>query len=225
MKLNLSVHLLFIVMNFNPNNVVVVAASTAAAAESVPGLRGGSSEMNINKRRDHFTNDDITINNSLPTISFELVGYNEEDFNDEDGFDEDDFDRESSPSLLRGSRSLMTRDHFSNDDKIINNSPISFELLNYNEEARKVARLELQEALEAEYEHDVLVNNINEASQKNDDDDKDSSSSTFAINDSMDDIHGVELASTVIDDVGLLRSTEVVDEDVKKDVDLVHDLD
>ena len=217
MKLNLSVHLLFIVMSFNPNNVVVGVASTAAA-ESVPGLRGGSSgsslmnnNNNNNNKRDHFTNDDITINNSLPTISFELVGYGEEDFNEEsynkDGYNEEDYNEdgyneESSPSLLRGSlRSLMTRDHFSNDDKIINNSlpPISYELLNYNEEARKVARLELQEALEAEYEHDVLVNNINAASQKkNDDDDEDSSSSTFAINVSMDDIHGVELASTVI---------------------------
>jgi hypothetical protein len=220
-------------MSFNPNNEVVVVASTAAA-KSLPGLRGGSSGssvMNINKR-DHFTNDDITINNnSLPTISFELVGYSEESYNEEDynedGFDEDGYSEESSPGLLRGSRSLMTRDHFSNDDKIINNSlpPISYELLNYNEEARKVARLELQEALEAEYEHDVLVNNINAASQNDDDDDKDSSSSTFAINDSMDLIHGIELASTVIVEVGLLRSTEVVDEDVKKDVDFVHDLD
>jgi hypothetical protein len=214
-------------MSFNPNNVVVVASAAAAAAESVPGLRGGSSGsslMNNNNKRDHFTNDDITINNSLPTISFELVGYGEEDFNKDD-YNEDGYNEESSPSLLRGSRGLMTRDHFSNDDKIINISlPISYELLNYNEEARKVARLELHEALEAEYEHDVLVNNINEASQKNDDDDdEDSSSSTFAINDSMDDIHGVELASTVIDEVGLLRSTEVVDEDVGKDVD--HDLD
>jgi hypothetical protein len=48
----------------------------------------------------------------------------------------------------------MTRDHFSNDD-LTSNSPIGYELLNFNEEAREVAKLELQEATEAEYEHDV----------------------------------------------------------------------
>jgi hypothetical protein len=172
-------------MSFNPNNVVVVASTAAAAAESVPGLRGSSSSGSVmnNNKRDHFTNDDITINNSLPTISFELVGYSEEDYNNEDGYNEDGYNEEgyneeSSPGLLlRGSRGLMTRNHFSNDDKIINSLPISFELLNYNEEAQKVARLELQEVLEAEYEHDVLVNNINAASQNDDDDHEDSSSS------------------------------------------------
>lgn len=85
MKLNLSLHLLFVVMTFNPNVV-------DATDESSPGLRG---------------------------------------------------------------RSLMTRDHFSNDDITIN-SPISYELLNFNEEAQIVNKLELQEAFEAEYEYDVI---------------------------------------------------------------------
>ena len=164
MRLNLSLHLLFVVMTFNPNVV-------DATDESSPGLRGSN-------KRDHFSNDDATINGPM---SFELLGFNEEDPNVDVATDE------SSPGL-RG-RSLMTRDHLSNDDLTIN-SPISYELLNFNEEARKVAKFELQEAIEAEYEHDVIE----------------------------------VLASTVINEAGL-RSTEVVDEDVVKDVDFFHDLD
>ena len=143
MKLNLSLHLLFAVMTFNPNVV-------DATDEFSPGLRGSN-------KRDHFSNDDTTINNS--PISFEFLGFNEED-----------------PNVYVRGRGLMTRDYFSNDDLTIN-SPISYELLNFNEEPREVAKLELQ-----------------------------------------------ELASTVINEAGL-RSTEVVDEDVVKDDDFFHDLD
>ena len=132
MKLNLSLHLLFVVMTFNPDVV-------DATDEFSPGLRGSN-------KRDHFSNDDDATDNG--PISFEFLGFNEEDPNVDVATDE------SSPDL-RG-RSLMTRDHFSNDDLTIN-SPITYEeLLNFNEEARKVAKLKLQEAIEDEYEHDVI---------------------------------------------------------------------
>ena len=64
------------------------------------------------------------------------------------GFNEED------PNVYVRGRGLMTRDYFSNDDLTIN-SPISYELLNFNEEPSEVAKLELQEAIEDEYEHDV----------------------------------------------------------------------
>jgi hypothetical protein len=54
------------------------------------------------------------------------------------GFNEED------PNVYVRGRGLMTRDYFSNDDLTIN-SPISYELLNFNEEPREVAKLELQE--------------------------------------------------------------------------------
>ena len=91
MRLNLSLHLLFVVMTFNPN---VVDATDESS-------RGSN-------KRDHFSNDDATINNS--PISFELLGFNEED-----------------PNVYVRGRGLMTRDYFSNDDLTIN-SPISYEL-------------------------------------------------------------------------------------------------
>ena len=91
MKLNLSLHLLFVVMTFNPNVV-------DATDEFSPGLRGSN-------KRDHFSNDDTTINNS--PISFELLGFNEED-----------------PNVYVRGRGLMTRDYFSNDDLTINSPTV-----------------------------------------------------------------------------------------------------
>ena len=67
---------------------------------------------------------------------------------------------------LRGSLKTTNRDHFSNDDLTIN-SPITFELLSFTEEARFEETLEAEESVTTQEEVEAEFVEIDDEDQNN----------------------------------------------------------
>ena len=67
---------------------------------------------------------------------------------------------------LRGSLKTTNRDHFSNDDLTIN-SPITFELLSFAEEARFEETLEAEESVTTQEEGEAEFVEIDDEDQNN----------------------------------------------------------
>jgi hypothetical protein len=67
---------------------------------------------------------------------------------------------------LRGSLKTINRDHFSNDDLTIN-SPITFELLSFTEEAQLEETLEAEESVTTQEEVEAEFVEIDDEDQNN----------------------------------------------------------